>query len=326
MAQDGGPASATVAAGAAVAARAVRAMGERWLARRQCPPVPPELNTLVDETVHQLAELRELAAPAETRGPRAETTDGEAGTLICGRSEGPAMESDRAHLSWQLRRALLFHRHSRKVAFTRSNPQELCDILCGAALVQGAVDAMPRGDNERIDATVDGADAWVAEVAQNLDARPAFVAVRTVVTVSRQRRLSESANAKTEADDAADTRQIGRTARDLKGLSDAAARQARFDAMSTFERMRFVKGLCVWCGHRWTPEHRATAADGECPVYYPHPMTREPSYQAYKYAMYVKLGWAQPQPASALKPRPVQPPASTHRYPPASSHNKIRRR
>uniref|UniRef100_A0A7S1PWK8 Uncharacterized protein n=1 Tax=Neobodo designis TaxID=312471 RepID=A0A7S1PWK8_NEODS len=135
------------------------------LLRRGLPAVAAASEQVIAEAVEALADLRELEAPAAQRGPRSEA-DGAPEERDSGRSSDlPTRNSDCVHLTWQLRRALLFSRRGdRACSLLHGDSMEgakrqelLCNALCGAALAQTAVDA-------------DSAawDAYAADVAQSL--------------------------------------------------------------------------------------------------------------------------------------------------------------
>uniref|UniRef100_A0A7S1PS78 Uncharacterized protein n=1 Tax=Neobodo designis TaxID=312471 RepID=A0A7S1PS78_NEODS len=149
--------------GASLARDAVRAARDRWLERRQCPRLPPEFDTTVREVVSQLEEVRELAEPAATRGPRAESAYSENAAAVRNSREPQTALSDRAHFSWQLRRALLFHRRPRCQYFHKTSEQQLCDVLASASLVHGAVDV-----HFEASGTVNGSETWVDAIKDRL--------------------------------------------------------------------------------------------------------------------------------------------------------------
>ena len=141
----------------------IAATRNRMLTQRH-PPVQPSSAsiTAIVEAAEALAELRALEAPAAQRGPRAEGDE-----LPSVSVAGPSAASDAAHLAWQLRRVLLFDRRRRWALGpdARDGPKReaaMCNVVCGAALAQSAVDVRPPHN------AGDGASDPPAHVAQIL--------------------------------------------------------------------------------------------------------------------------------------------------------------
>uniref|UniRef100_A0A7S1L878 Uncharacterized protein n=1 Tax=Neobodo designis TaxID=312471 RepID=A0A7S1L878_NEODS len=103
-----------------------------------------------------------MAPPEVQRGPRSE---GVTVPTNAARAS-PTLASDRALLQWQLRRALLFKRREDRVCSwlcrDASDPEELlCNVLCGAAVIQTAADPTADGGSDAL--------SFAPEVAATLD-------------------------------------------------------------------------------------------------------------------------------------------------------------
>ena len=151
----------------AAAAAAVARMRAAMLAARAPPAASAESLAAIEETAAALAEIREMQEPDLKRAPRAEGGAAAADEA----AQGPTRESDAAHLTWQMRRALLCQRWG--VVPLPGQPKNAsedvyCNAICGAALAQGGVD-MPFGAH--------GEPAWQVELLASLspdgqDAQP----------------------------------------------------------------------------------------------------------------------------------------------------------
>ena len=78
----------------------------------------------------------------------------------------------------------------------------------------------------------------------------------------------------------------------------------QYKAMENDMKTSLARGLCSFCGHEYKPPHfrgRGGTRLNECPVYKPHPMASRVGAEQLQYPVYVRLGWAMPQPDSEKK-------------------------
>ena len=144
-------------------ATAVRAVGiiRAAMLKERLPAEPSKASIeALEETALSLEELREdNKEPDLKRDPRPEHG--------AARPAGPTRASDTAHLMWQMRRALLCQRWKvwPLMGSVAASEEEFCNVVSGAALAQGTVDApLPFGESHKF--TSD--EEWQVDLLQGL--------------------------------------------------------------------------------------------------------------------------------------------------------------